>query len=652
MRGKVNLVRCAARHPLVESLCVLILLVAMSTATARSRTPERSGPPEIIYVDADATGASDGSSWADAYNYLQDALHDAYSSIKLIEIRVAQGIYKPNEGTFTIPSRSRGGPVTTIGDLGRNATFQLASGITIKGGYVGFGESDPNERDVEVYKTILSGDLDGNDVDVNDPRDLVDELTRAENSYHVVYSSDADSSAVLDGVVVTSAVDSGMENNEGIPCISNCTFLRNSSKNMGGAILNNRSSPTLTNCKFINNWARWGGAIGNQAGYLGSVTLIEDCSFINNGALASGGGGGIANFGNTVLINCTFCDNSAINGDGGGLTHYGGSLELTNCKFSKNSADNAGGAVFIDYMSSGETTVMTNCLFNANSAICCGGALHSDGNIQTIGKCVFTGNWAGTYGGALSGVNSGQTITNCIFAGNQADDEAAAIIAECSGPILINCTLVGNLSRNGGPSIGCVCHGSCSSGMEITNCILWDCGNETEWWKRERRDITVTYSDIQGGWPGEGNIDVDPCFVDSGRWANVNDPNQIAESSDPNAVWIDGDYHLKSQAGRWDPVSESWVQDDVTSPCIDAGDPNTPIGDEPFPNGGITNMGAYGGTAEASKSYFGGPVCETIIAGDINGDCKVDFADLYIMICHWMEDGEPVPPPQPTPVRR
>jgi len=631
VRGEANLVRL--------SLCVLILLVVMSTATARSRAPERSGPPEIIYVDADATGANDGSSWADAYNYLQDALHDAYSSIKLVEIRVAQGVYKPNQSTFTTPSRSLG---ESPDYFDRYTAFWLGSGVTIKGGFAGLSGEDPNARDIELYKTILSGDLNGDDIDVNDPRDLLNESTRADNSIHVVQSSNADSSSVLDGVVVTSAVDSGMENNEGTPRISNCTFLRNSSKNIGGAILNNRSSPTLTNCKFISNWARWGGAICNQAGYLGSVTLIEDCSFINNGSFD--GGGGIANGGNTVLIDCTFCGNSAINGDGGGL-HNGGSLELTNCKFSKNSGE-AGGAVFIDYMSSGETTVIANCLFNANSAVYGGGALHSDGNIQTINKCVFTGNWAGRSGGALSGVNRSQTIMNCIFAGNQAD-EAAAIIAECSGPTLINCTLVGNLSRNGGPSIGCVCHGSCSSGMEITNCILWDCGNETERWKRERRDITVTYSDIQGGWPGEGNIDIDPCFAKAGYW----DPNGMPEEANDD-FWVEGDYHLESQAGRWDPNSQTWVADDVTSPCIDAGDMSSSIGLEPFPTGGIINMGAYGGTTEASKSYFGEPICETIIAGDINGDCKVDFADLYIMIYHWMEDDEPVPPPQPTPVRR
>jgi hypothetical protein len=65
---------------------------------------------------------------------------------------------------------------------------------------------------------------------------------------------------------------------------------------------------------------------------------------------------------------------------------------------------------------------------------------------------------------------------------------------------------------------------------------------------------------------------------------------------------VDGDYHLKSQAGRWDPNSESWVIDDVTSPCIDAGDPLTPVMYEPHPRGCFINMGAYGGTEKASKS--------------------------------------------------
>jgi len=63
---------------------------------------------------------------------------------------------------------------------------------------------------------------------------------------------------------------------------------------------------------------------------------------------------------------------------------------------------------------------------------------------------------------------------------------------------------------------------------------------------------------------------------------------------------------LKSQAGRWDLAGQSWSADDVTSPCIDAGAPDTPIGLEPLPNGGIVNMGVYGATSQASKSLGNG----------------------------------------------
>ena len=132
---------------------------------------------------------------------------------------------------------------------------------------------------------------------------------------------------------------------------------------------------------------------------------------------------------------------------------------------------------------------------------------------------------------------------------------------------------------------------------------------------------------------------MDPLFARPGYWADPEDLSRPGNPNDLNAFWVNGDHHLKSQAGRWDPNAGTWVQDDVTSPCIDAGDPMSPIGLEPFPNGGIVNMGAYGGTAEASKSYFGEPVCETIIAGDINGDCKVDGRDLTILSLHWLQSG-------------
>lgn len=87
-----------------------------------------------------------------------------------------------------------------------------------------------------------------------------------------------------------------------------------------------------------------------------------------------------------------------------------------------------------------------------------------------------------------------------------------------------------------------------------------------------------------------------------------------------------------------DPNSQSWVRDDVTSPCIDAGNPGCPIGDEPTPNGNRRNMGAYGGTIDASKS----PAYWRSIA-DITNDWVVDFNDLKVFVDYWLQAGECIP---------
>jgi len=121
----------------------------------------------IIYVDADANGLNTGSSWADAYNYLQDALANASSSLKPVEIRVAQGVYRPDENA-----------VEPNGTGNREATFQLINGASLKGGYAGFGEPDPNARDIDIYETILTGDLNGDDIELTNPADMWGEQSR------------------------------------------------------------------------------------------------------------------------------------------------------------------------------------------------------------------------------------------------------------------------------------------------------------------------------------------------------------------------------------------------------------------------------------------------------------------------------------------
>lgn len=149
-----------------------------------------------------------------------------------------------------------------------------------------------------------------------------------------------------------------------------------------------------------------------------------------------------------------------------------------------------------------------------------------------------------------------------------------------------------------------------------------------------------SYNDIWGNIPndlaggasvGTGDICRDPIFIHSGHWEDQGHPK--------NDVWVNGDYHLKSAAGRWDPNTSTWLIDDVSSRCIDAGDPFHSVGVEPNPNGGRINMGAYGGTAEASKSPSGviEPICTEYPAMDSNKDCKVDFQDFATFAESWLE---------------
>ncbi len=143
---------------------------------------------------------------------------------------------------------------------------------------------------------------------------------------------------------------------------------------------------------------------------------------------------------------------------------------------------------------------------------------------------------------------------------------------------------------------------------DISNSIFW--GNNDDLYGCQAR-----YSCIEDGDAGEGNISAAPQFAYG--------------------------WKLKSQGGRLDSNNEQWVQDTVTSPCIDAGDPDSPIGDEPFPNGGQINMGAFGGSPLASKSYFGSPPCPKHVAGDVNGDCVVNFKDLAFVARDWLKNNSP-----------
>jgi len=517
--------------------------------------------PGVLYVDADAHGANNGSSWADAFKRLQDALAAANGT----EIRVAQGAYRPDRGTGITP-----------GD--RQATFHLKNGVAIKGGYAGFGTPHPDARDIEVYETILSGDIAGNDVDVNDPEELAWEPTHSENSYRVVTGSQTNETAIIDGFTITAGYANYYD-------FSQCN---------GAGMFNDHGSPTILNCTFIANFA------GNDDG------------------------GGL----------------------GGGMYNYHGSPKLTNCRFIYNASialdggEGAGGAM--GNWSSNPT--LTNCIFTGNIAGRDGGAMWNYESNPVLVNCIFSGNLAreggsGSFGGGMWSYGGSASLINCVFAGNTARSSqigsgGGGIWAAQGNVKLINCTFNGNVAGRGGAISGDYPY---ESTFLLSNCILWN-DKPQEIYTPTTLPV-VTYSDVQRGWPGQGNINADPCFLAPGHW--------------DNDLWVNGDYHLKSLGWRWDAARAQWTFDRVTSRCIDAGNPGSPLADEPLtipddPNNDWgcnlrIDMGAYGGTAEASI-----PPYDWAILADLNNDGAVDWLDFVCTGSDWLKTA----PNQPCDLNR
>ena len=332
--------------------------------------------PVIYYVDADANGANNGLSWADAFNYLQDALAAAISGD---EIRIANGIYKPDEDSDH-----------PDGTSDREASFHLINGVTILGGYAGYIEPYPNARDIDVYETLLCGDLNGDDVgNMDDP-------SRNENSLHVVTGSWTDETAILEGCTITAGYANGFGN----------------PNDSGGGMYNTSGSPTLVDCTFEKNAAIYGGGIANRD-YCG--TKMINCTFVGNSVHSCGAG--MYNWKSaSTLINCMFIGN--FSRYGGGARFYDSNPTLINCVFSGNFARQYGGGTYFD----SSTATLTNCTFSSNTADYWesglgGGIYNHEGNSElTLTNCVFWNNCDSGGTDESAQINGGTPVINycCI----------------------------------------------------------------------------------------------------------------------------------------------------------------------------------------------------------------------------------------------
>lgn len=357
-------------------------------------------------------------------------------------------------------------------------TFQIATGVQVYGGFAGTEINLSDRMLTSPSSTTLSGEE-------GDPNSIID------NNRHVVTFKNVSSSTRLDGVVITA----GYANSTPSP------------NNAGGGIFNssnganNRSDPLIVNCLIIKNTAGSGGGLyNNPQDKATCAPIIQNCVFEENVAYNNGGGSYNDNSGSVnspTFINCTFRKNTAQ--FGGGISQgcsYNGVLggdnpRFLNCVFSQNIATQRGGAVNISAFSGLIRPTFTNCLF-------------TDNNTQETGGAVY---FIGFYYSTIE-----STITNCSLINNTAPTGSGLFTSrydDSNVSIRMNNSLVRNNT---------IAHEASSSRIAPT--------------------YNITYSNIQGGFAGTGNIDQDPQFVDAGNGnyrlragspsINTGDPNSTA----------------------------------------------------------------------------------------------------------------------------
>lgn len=299
----------------------------------------------------------------------------------------------------------------------------------------------------------------------------------------------------------------------GNPTITDCIIARNRSNGGGGAIFQSGSNPTLLRCEIRENEAidGTGGGVFYAGGSAGS---IEQCLITGNQADLAGGGIRCLDSSPTILTSLVTNNTVSSAGAGGGLSIEHGTPWIEGCTMSGN-VGGSGGALACH--NNNTAPQVQNCLLTGNTATAAGDAsgggaiASSHGASPQVRNCVMRWNRAAALGGAvkLTGGSDAQFI-NCLIANNEAGVFGGGVYcSEWGGnfALLANTTLSGNSAPAGGGL-----YHTYRSRLSVVNSVFW--GNSPDDIVDTTADLTVSYSDTQDGWPGEGNIDADPLFVD------------------------------------------------------------------------------------------------------------------------------------------
>lgn len=410
--------------------------------------------PLMLFVDQAARGGADGSTWADAFTDLQDALDTAHSRPGRTEVWVARGDYLPDRAT---------------GEQDRS--FIIGGSLAVYGGFAG-GEVMLDQRDPAANPTILNGDLAANDIPG-------DEGSRADNVFHVIQATTSPDRATLDGFIITGG--GTYSNDEPVIYYTNC-FGGCAPDHWGGGIRVFGRGLVFRDCLIERNTAfHW--AAGAYIGPDASVTF-ERCTF-RDPEPAADTGGILNNRGAVELLGCSFIENHCTVGFAGAIFNSG-TLRATDTSFIDNSTGGSGGAV----TSTGDADFI-RCDFigsasNSASAINAPGVLDSsffvppgqtkhDGATR-ISACRFIGN------NAIHTIRDFRfriRVADSLFIGNSGGSRTIQLASAGNVPIdereahVDSCTFVGNTHTHSVLAIPL----SPAADSSINNCIF--SGNTT-----------------------------------------------------------------------------------------------------------------------------------------------------------------------------
>jgi predicted outer membrane repeat protein len=477
---------------------------------------------------------------------------------------VAKGVYYPDEGVGQ-------------SDGDRNSTFFITENVKLYGGF-DTNDNRFSERDWEGNVTVLSGDMNGDDLTDSNGVTFVFEGIIGINAYHVVFLDGASGKliteeTVLDGFTICGGHAYGAvgltpyggglycqgsgTGSECSPRLNNLNFSGNVAKDYGGAMfndgsINGKSNPTLLNVSFTNNYAGdGGGAVFNDGHSNGdSSPGMTSIYFSQNEA---GSGGAMYNNGNNgksspSLDNVEF-NVDHVSQDGGAIYNDGSagisSPNLKNVDFRRNWAAN-GGAIYNHGVGGESSPALVNVSFTNCSASLNGGAMYNFGNngksLPILDNVSFSGNSAGSFGGAVynDGSNGGvckTMLTNVTFSGNKATISGGAVFSN---------GLDGN------------------SSLELRNSILWNnqdssgTGNLNASIFHASAFTLVKHSLLQGAGASGGGWTSDTSFDDGGGNIDKN-PKFITPVDPSSAPTAAGDLHLKSSSPAIDAGKNAFI---------------------------------------------------------------------------------------------